>query len=218
MSQNIDVTVDGQLNRFDPLNMASLDEIVGELVKRWVPKDRLINRVEVNGENLTEQNQERLSAIRAADIQRIDIQTEPFSEAVGGALERGASYLDRVCEGLRLCVDRFRAGQEIEAHKLMANSMEGLIWFVGFTTNLRVTLKLDYDSEFFQGESLRAKQERLFEYIRELEKAQKNMDVVYMADLLEFEIEPILKNWIEILPAFRGRLEAAPKSTGNGAG
>lgn len=214
MARDIDVVVDGKTENLSPDAFNTLDEIVGDLVRRLVPMNRLVTKVIVNGEDVSEENQSRLAGTSATDVKKIEVQTEPLSEAVTGALDRSSEYLERLCEGVRICVDKYRSGNETDAHRLLAQCLEGLVWFVSFSTNIRVALRADYDSEYFQGETLTAKQNRLFEHIRELEKAQKNMDVVYMADLMEFEIEPILKDWIEVFASFHERTAAARQGGG----
>ncbi|MBI2061730.1 MAG: hypothetical protein HYT87_18470 [Nitrospirae bacterium] len=218
MAKEVEIVIDGRQESILPDNFNTLDELVGDVVRRMVPKNRLVSKILVNGEDLTDQNQSRLAGTPAADVRSIEFRTEPLSEAVVGALDRAFDYLDRLREGIRVCVEKYRSGEDLSAHRLLAECLDGLVWFVSFSTNMRVALRLNYDDEYFQGETLTAKQNRLYEHIRELEKAQKNMDTVYMADLLEYEIEPILKDWMEVFPSLRERSTPPSASPTNGSG
>lgn len=75
------------------------------------------------------------------------------------------------CQNMQLCADLFRLSREAEANKYLAELFEPLAMFMQAESGPRL--------EFLQ------------QLISALMTAQQRRDLLYLADLLEFELKPL---------------------------
>jgi len=96
-------------------------------------------------------------------------------------------YLVRFMGGLKEIVLLFQQGEEQKSLEQMLDIIEGLAWIseaISLTQELYVT-KLDIG--------------RINEFLNQLNFALENSDTVQIADIIEYEIIPIVTEWNEVI-------------------
>lgn len=100
----------------------------------------------------------------------------------------------------------FRTKGEEEANKYFVSCINALTLFSDLINGVGRMLSLDY-SQVMLGEGSVAKKikkvQAIFESILD---AQKRKDWILLADILEHELVPEFKNWIEVLPEIKDKI------------
>lgn len=92
-------------------------------------------------------------------------------------------YLDRLIPGIEETANQLRSGSENEGSRTMVDIVDGLHWLadvIMLTTDQQKT-KIDYME--------------IVPFFELMNEALENLDYVYLGDLLEYEIVPILERW-----------------------
>lgn len=96
-------------------------------------------------------------------------------------------YAGRLIEGIDATVQLFQGGNEGRANENMLDIIDGLQWLIS-----AISSTWDIQREKIHVSDIN-------EHLAEMVSAFENTDYVLLADLLEYEITPVLKDWEEAL-------------------
>lgn len=99
------------------------------------------------------------------------------------------SYNAKLIPALENIVSDIRSQREDKALDLMVQALEGLQWTIDVVFNLK---NLNRDTYFTEVEVVEVNS-----VLKELNTALLNQDYVLLADLLEYEMLPMLNSWNE---------------------
>ncbi|TBR21559.1 MAG: hypothetical protein EPO63_08530 [Candidatus Nitrosotenuis sp.] len=102
--------------------------------------------------------------------------------------------------------DKFRTDDETSANKNFINCVEGLQTFIGIIDKVKNINGLDFESMKHSGGSVSVKEQELLQVLNTLFSSQKNRDWVSLADILEYELAPLIVEWKEILRSIANTL------------
>lgn len=201
MSINIQVNDDSFA--VERSGVADLAGLVGEIKAAKFEPGELIVSLTVDGERMdvhaleTEGNPTPVSEINSVQIVTIKRPFEKAAELLRGMGE----YLGRLSEGARGVADKFRVGSEEEANTHLGKALEGLGVFTELVETVKNLSRTDLSVIPDEaGESLSAKEARLLKTLKDLEAAQTNRDWVLVADILEYDVAPLIAEWRKLLP------------------
>lgn len=100
-------------------------------------------------------------------------------------IESMENYLPKLIKALEEMAEHFQNGAQNEAIHQLPTAFEGIEWIVSAINGLR------NNGYFIDLEVL-----TLNKFLIEVEDALKNQDYILLADLLEYEIKPILEEWL----------------------
>lgn len=98
-------------------------------------------------------------------------------------LQTAKKYLKKLLNGVALASEFFQSGHARRGFELVAQIAEGLQWL---TEALRLTQDVQQN---------KIETSAMDEKLREIIEAIVNEDSVLLSDLLEYELQPILKEW-----------------------
>ncbi|RKL68336.1 hypothetical protein CR203_07600 [Salipaludibacillus neizhouensis] len=101
-------------------------------------------------------------------------------------------YIPRLIQGSESIGEALQSGEQYKAMKQLPDLFEGIQWI---TSALKGIEKNHYSFNINTAE--------LNGNLKEMEDALKNQDFVLLADLLEYEISPILEDWLNKIEAFK---------------
>lgn len=99
-----------------------------------------------------------------------------------------SEYLDKFQPGVTECVDFLRRGMGKKAFIILAELIDGLNWLIEAIS----LLERDEGSDILIPTNL-------FDLMKEMLSAMENGDHVLLADMLEYEISPLINEWKEKL-------------------
>lgn len=188
------------------VDQSGVTDVAGLLEKiktaRFEPGELIVSLI-VDGEHVdvgsleTEGNPMPVSDIASVEIVTIKRPFEKAAELLRGMGE----YLGRLSEGAGGVADKFRIGDEEEANTQLGKALDGLGVFTDLVETVKNLSRTDLSTIVDEaGESFSAKEDRLLKALKDMEVAQVNRDWVLVADILEYDIAPLMGEWRTLLP------------------
>ncbi len=178
--------------------------LIDKISKTALKQGELISRISIDGEA-----SHNLPADKPiSEIGRLDVVTikNPLEEVIILFGKMGM-YLESLSGGMGEMADNFRMGSSEEANSLLVQVVEGLSSFTSLLESAVLVARTDLASLIVDGESIKSREEKLFATLEDIRKGQENLDWVTVADLLEYELTPILEEWATILPSITRELQ-----------
>lgn len=181
---------------------ANLEDLLVKLSKTALPKDHLISSVNVNGKLYTELYPGQSREIPISKISDLQISTVSLKEFAEASIKDAPSIINRIAEHCRATAESFRLYDEVEANQKYADLLEALRMLVHFIDNVRSVLSWNFTSMNFHGDPVSVRWDRFMQLVNELKTAQEDGDWLMLADLIEYEIMPLLEDWSGIFKAY----------------
>jgi len=140
------------------------------------------------------------------DIDQLEASAELAAMKV---LVDGCGHLDELNRVLLQTAELYRAGDRVKGLELFMKLIDGMEWFVTTAATAEQLLKLDFAGTSCSGQTLTESVETLNGILLEIIVAQERRDWVLLTDLLEYELAPQLKLWLDIFTTLR------PRNVGN---
>ncbi len=194
----MDIVINGTPVNDTAASADNLEDIVVGLSKSAVPENHLVGTIRVNGREYSEQYPGESRTIDKNSIENLEIDTVPLKTYVSAALKDTDVLLERIIASTQKTSELFRMGDEYEAFENYANLLESLRAFIQFVNTAAQTTQWDPAAQSTSGASVNEEWERLQEIIQELGSVQDEGDLILLADLLEYELNPALSRWQDI--------------------
>jgi len=130
-----------------------------------------------------------------------------MKELVLEGLQHLEEYLKELIPALQASAGRFRTGDEAGANQIYAQCVEGLQMVTDLVGKVREAQAQGAVSQ--KSLFLAHRDQRLLDLLREMFHAQSEQDWVFLADLMEYELVPVLKEIQEELPGARQAMAEA---------
>jgi len=115
------------------------------------------------------------------------------------ALEEIEYHLPRLAESLERVSSLIQEAEYGRAFSLLTNCINVWDGINKAFERIEKILALDYNQIFIKGERLKEKIEKFIRLLEEANKAIKNNDLLTLADILEYEFVPRIKEETEIV-------------------
>ncbi len=184
------VRLDGQLIAIPP-EIVNLEGLLEHVFQNSLPNGREIIEVKLDGNTFSEEFPHESALLTSEDFKIVDIITQDSGDFAELSLQQFPYFISIIKKGFRTACDYLRDGYlEKEGNKLVANSAESLGALISHF------LHLIYNTKNGKSNDLKAAYNSLTGELAglmdEIITAQKENDPILLADLLEFEIIPIL--------------------------
>jgi|UniRef100_A0A7V6DPP6 hypothetical protein len=194
------VTINEQQIREDFSHMRSLEEALVELNDRFVPPGQQLFQVRVNGEFFSERYPRESKYMDLKEISTLDLKTIPDKDMARVILGEAVDQAEILCQALEKSSRLFRVSAEDEANHYFAQVIEALRWLLMTGESACQVLEVDLGkavarhagqpSSFFQS---------LQDLLAEMVEISEHEDYILLADLLEYELLPTVREWQHIL-------------------
>ena len=197
------LTVDG--NSLPPLDVAgaNLEEIIASLMEHPAVGDRVITKVLVNGDNYSEEVPHAALEVDRSQIKSLDLITHSPEELCLHFLENGYYFVETLRQALPKVVEEFRLGDENEANEHFLSFLESLHLTMSMVEQAKLAMGLGEDIVVGGSGSLNGYLARLAGILDTLVSLQEQSDWIYLADVLEFELDQSLIELAELLPLLK---------------
>ncbi len=186
----------------------NLEEVIQEVMTRYAGGERILWSVALNGHNCGRMNQHETQAVGADAIEKLEISTKDNREIAVDFLRHGVDVLVIMQESAKRISGLLRTVGEKEANERYMEFIQAYMDFFEMLMHSKETLNLDFNQINFTGSSLEDNLDVLKALFDRMITVQENRDWVALADLLEYELEPILKKWQVILPMLEKEVSA----------
>lgn len=195
-----------------PAAPCTLGELL-EAIRAQQPAERLITRVALNGEALTEANAPALLAGQLAGDDQVDVETGESLGVVADALREVAGALREAAEAAPAVAVRLNTGD-------VAGGMRDVSELVTVWQNGQLAvsqagnlLQRDLADSVIEGRRVGEYLQDLITRLTEVRDAMRAGDMVLMADLLHYEMPTLCETWSRVLAGLADDLAAAGSPT-----
>ncbi|WP_282198693.1 hypothetical protein [Collibacillus ludicampi] len=184
------VTIDGV--EYKELSGTFSDELWEKIRATVDSQKKLIQQVRVNGELLDES-----TSIPYQQVELIEVDTICPLALLKETYQSAIEYLPKLIDAIFQIAEYFRSGSDGEAIKLFLQAENGLHWNAQLIQNSSVLLSSQPKAlEFHQ---------RNQALLKEVLEAWENEDFVTVADLMEYELAPLLSEWLNFIKEYEGQ-------------
>ena len=194
------VTINEEHIPEDFSHMRNLEEALVELNDRFVPQGQQLFQVRVNGEFFSEPYPRESKYMELKEISTLDLKTIPDGDMARVILGEAVEQAGILCQAIEKSARFFRVSAEDEANHYFAQVLEALRWLLMNWGNTCQMLQVDptkavsymraKPASFFQG---------LQDLLGEMLEISENEDYILLADLMEYELLPTVREWQHIL-------------------
>ena len=194
----MNITINGSLVNKSIEHINNLEEILINLSDTSLPPNHLVGSVTVNGNEFSEVFPGQAKEIAAVNINDLDIETVSLEKFAEAAIKDSAFFVKNIITSVNKTAELFRIYDETEANEKMAQIIDPLRALIVFINSTRIDLKWDFENDQIDGHPIVKDWEKLHSVIDELKLTQEEGDWILYADLLEYELVPVLNVWVNI--------------------
>lgn len=191
------IIIDGQNSDFNITNFTNLDELLVGVMNQEQLDNRILTDVLVNDEAFSEIYPHQAEDVDCRDIQKVEIMTMGVPE-MGVNITRELYKVIRLMnQGATQVAELFRRADDAEALEMYQDLIDVTRNFLGMIGVLRDEFSLGGSSLFEESVN------ELSGLFSEMLEVQENEDWILLADLLEYEFNPLVDRWKSIVAGLR---------------
>ncbi|MCP5042029.1 MAG: hypothetical protein GY944_13450 [bacterium] len=166
----------------------NLEDVLERCGSREESDPHLFTHIRIDGLDLPEDSFCRLAEVSIEGVERIEVESRASTEIALSSLRHSAEYITPVGAALDRVVDLFRRGRTDEANDLLANLSDSLGVLVAAVAGIAAVMP---DT----AERLVTPVGDLVHWLDQVLEGQSNGDWVFVADILEYEVDPRVEQW-----------------------
>ena len=197
------ITVDGNNLTAQDIAGANLEEIIMNLMEHPAVGRRVITEVLLNGESYSEEMPHAALEVGRDDIRSLALVTHSAEDLCLHFLDHGHYFVETLRLALPKVVEEFRLGDEAEANEHFLSFLESLHLTLNMVEQAKAALGLGEDIAVDGKGSLSDYLDRLSRTLDSLMALQEQSDWIYLADVLEYELDQALVDLAELLPLLK---------------
>lgn len=194
--------IDQEIDKFN-----TLGDLLENLKTSHFGDKEFISEISINGNIVDDDKRDGMEERPIDEITSLELTTDHPLDVSLRVLENMKEFLRHLVVLINQSSDKFRMDDETVANKHFINCVEGLQTFVSVLDKVRSLNNLDL-SLIRQGTVTAAeKQDALLKIFNSLQVTQTNKDWIAVADLLEYELAPLMNDWKDFLPLISSELQ-----------
>ena len=194
----MNITINGSAVNKNLEHNTNLEEILINLSDTSIPPNHLVGSVIVNGNEFSEVFPGQAKEISSLNINDLEISTVSLEKFAKAAMKDSVNFIEDIIVAVTKTAELFRMFDESEANEKMVQIIDPLRSLITFINSTRQDLKWDFEKECINGRPIIEEWEKLHSVIDELKSTQEEGDWILYADLLEYELIPVLTSWIAV--------------------
>jgi hypothetical protein len=194
------ITLNDQSLPVDLSHLRNLEEALVELNEKFIPSGEQLFQVQINGQFFTERYPRESRYITLGEVSTLDLKTVTDADLARGILSDAALKVETLVQALEKGAALFRLAAEDEANHYFAQVLEALRWMLQTGEGACQVLEVDMAhasspqigdvSEFLR---------RFQDLLDEMLQVYEEEDYILLADLMEYELLPMVQEWQKIL-------------------
>lgn len=200
------IVIDGRQSNIQIGNFANLEEILVKVMEDEAMNERVVTDVLLNDENFSEIYPHQAEDIESGEIQRLEVRSVPADAFAADVTVEMFKVVRIMQNGANQVAALFRQANDSEALEVIQDLIEVTRDFLGMVAVLRDRYAKQGLNDFNHFTM------KLTEIMSEMNETMENEDWVLLADLLEFEYNPVCDGWSKILENLAGDISNATRS------
>jgi hypothetical protein len=189
-----------------PPDLTCMDQVLKLVEESHLSPQTVIRQVQVDGQPFMAEDRQACPQERIDDREKIEIFTGKLSEVAGDSIREALTYLDRVEGATPLLAASFRAGPGPEAFDNLKQFYEGFYWLNLLLDRLSQSFAIALESVPVGSANAADQYKSLISALKGLIEAHEKRDFELVADLLEFEVLPLMPGCKSLFAALNGQI------------
>jgi|GEM_PF-2568139 len=196
-----ELRVDGDIVTLPEAGQETVADVLGLVASTLDTKKRII-RVHIDGVEVTGNRNEHLRMLPS--LTTIEMETGLASDLASDSLDSIEEFLVALLAELTRAAVLFRSDTFEKANEVFARCMDGMRILLNTTISVAGLLQVGA-AEVGTGQgNLEENTKRVGRVLDEMIEAQTNRDSILIADLIEYELNPLLEDWNGAIESLRG--------------
>jgi hypothetical protein len=184
-----------------PLNITSLDQALKEIEGEHLAPNKVVRQIQVDGvpvmpDNVPQFSSEMLLNLEARE--KVEIFTGTLVEIAHDSIEGALEYLDRIETATPSLASGFQISPGPESFESLRQLYEGLYWLNLLLDKLETSFHIKFENVQIQGASASEHHQKFISILKQMIDSHERGDYILIADLLEYEILPLVPIWREM--------------------
>jgi len=193
------VIIDGYEDLVTPEENETLGEFLSE-VEKWIKENkRIVLKIRLEGKILSGKEKENLFKKKVNEFKILELFTANSWEWAVNSLKEIEENLPEISINIKRVSTFIQRGNYKKAFSLLESCLNAWDWTGRTLEKIGKILALDYAQISFKKETLTEKIKEFLEPLKEANRALKNKDFLTLADILEYEITPRIKEEQEMI-------------------
>ena len=212
----IEVTIDGNKVPVPVQDICTFKDLLSYIESELVIFPKVLTRVILNEEELDESQEIGLGAFKLEDILSLELHTQDRLDLAHEALEDSQIYLPELSAVLEDAARIIREGNINDGVMAASQALEYISAFGQILEGLRSNFQMDFSQVRIDDFTLLDKLLELNSYAGKILKAVEGQDWTMFADLIEYEVSPLLYQWMAVVPELIKLLPEPSQEAGGG--
>lgn len=191
------IIIDGQDTGIKVNNFTNLEELLVNVMEQNFLENRVVTDVLINDEAFSEIYPHQAEDIETNEISSVEIRSVPIDEMAMNISRELYKVVQIMSEGSRRVAELFRQADDSEALETYQDLLEVIRDFLGMIGVLRSEFSLQ-DHQAFNDAV-----EEISSLLGEMTEVMENEDWILLADLLEYEFQPAVEKWKQVIHLIR---------------
>jgi len=194
------VTINDQSLPVDFSHLRNLEEALLELNDKFIPSGQQLFQVQVNGQFFTERYPRESRYVTLGEVSTLELKTVSDTDLARSILTDAAHQGETLVQALEKSAALFRLAAEDEANHYFAQVLEALRWLVQTGEGACQVLDVQLDQVITpQFGNVSDFLKRFPALLDEMLQVFEEEDYILLADLMEYELLPMVQEWQKIL-------------------
>ncbi len=185
-----------------PPSFSSLDQVIKHVEDNLLPPDSVIRKISLDGQPVDAGNCQCDPTILLGDLanrDRVEVFTCTVREIAHDSICEAEAYLERVEALIPSLAMAFRDYPGPETFENLKQLYDGFYWMSMLLSRLETVFKINLDEMGVDGVSVRDHHQKFISVLQQLVEGQEQEDYILVADLLEYEVVPMIPIWKSLL-------------------
>ena len=204
------IKIDGKDVDLSVLNSKphTLYDFMSNEIVNFISKGKVIKDIYLNGTKFDELliDDAKAKTIGLDEDGELSIITMSSNDLILESISAINNYFNDLLKNLSKVSDLLRIGNDKDGFNDFAADLKGVTAFVQIMDKLAPFLNIDYSIYTYKEKTIKAYFDDLEAVLSKILETQKSQDYTMLADIIEFEMEPLLKIWQEALESFKAKI------------
>ena len=196
----LEITIDGEKIPVKLEGMKTFGDLLSHVESQVILFPRVLTRIFLNEDEIDEGQEVGLGGFTLDGVASLEIETANRIDLAHEALEDAQNYLPELSEILEPAARTIREGNVNDGVMAASQALEYISAFGQILDGLRSTFQIDFAQVKIDDYTLLDKLLELNAFAGKILKAVETQDWTLFADMLEYEISPLLYQWMAVVP------------------
>ncbi len=197
------VLVNGQEKKMNLSGAITISEALDRVSKEELQCNNLVTEVMVNGKNLSLADEKEAEAITCDQVESLAVTSCTSGDLLQESLADSLVYVGEMLPLMDKTAEFYRQGKTHEANQAYGQCLEAVQRLLKSGVVIKTAMALLREDISLDHFMVLEGKEGVLALFQSMLEAQTSHDWVLLADMLEYEITPLLKQWSKELGEFQ---------------